>query len=129
MSRTNVDGVRLRRLDLAAAAADHVLAAERDRLCRRGAVPDPEVRAGARAILAELRADPEIGLREASARHGGGLADGRLVLEPTELRAARDDLGAPIRAALEQAIENVRRFAESQLPATTVTTEKRFGKT
>ena len=41
--------LRLRRLDLASTAPVDVL--ERVALCRRGAVPDESVRAGARAIL------------------------------------------------------------------------------
>ena len=113
--------LRMRWLDLAAAERDPVIAAERDALIRRGAVADPSVRETVRAILAELRGNPDEGLRAASVRYGGGLADGRLLLEPAELRSARDRLAPGVRAALDQAIGNVRRFAESQVPATTVT--------
>ena len=49
-------------------------------------------------------------------RVGGGRTDGRLVLEPRELRDARDRLEPRIRRALDQAIDNVRRFAEPQRP-------------
>jgi histidinol dehydrogenase len=115
-------GLRLRRLDLAVAAADETLAGEIESLVRRGAVSDPAVREAVRAILAEVRADPDGGLRAASTRHGGGRRDGRVLLEAEELRAARDALSPELRTALEQAAENVRRFAESQVPVTSVTT-------
>ena len=59
---------------------------------------------------------------EANRRFGGGLADGRLVIERAELRGARDRLARDDRAALDQAIANVTRFAEPQIPATTRTT-------
>ncbi len=113
--------MRLRRLDLAAAEHDPAVAAERDALLRRGAVPDARVRDAVRAILADIRSNPDSAVAAASARFGGGLADGRLVLGPAEMAAARDALSPEIRAALEQSIANVRRFAETQRPATTVT--------
>jgi histidinol dehydrogenase len=115
-------GLRLRRLELAAAERDEALAAELAALLRRGAVPDLAVREAVREILAGVRADPDAGLRAASARHGGGLPDGRLLLDAGDLRGARDALRPELRIALEQAIGNVRRFAESQVPVTSVTT-------
>jgi len=62
----------LRRLDLrepdeAARGADVAL-------CRRGAVPDPAVREGARTILADIRERGATAVRDASARFGGGAA-------------------------------------------------------
>src|SRR5439155_5655362 len=116
--RTPTDGNRLRRLDLRG-ATDPTVRAARDALIRRGALPDPEVRAAARAILAEVRAGGDAAVRAVNGRVGGGLADGRLVLEPDELRAARDRLAGPLRAALESMIANIRRFAETQRPAST----------
>jgi histidinol dehydrogenase len=111
---------RLRRLDLA--ATDQASVAERAALCRRGAVPDEQVRAGARAILEDIRNRGAAAVIDANRRFGGGLADGRLVIEPGELRAARDRLSREDRSALDQAIDHVRRFAEPQHPATTRTT-------
>jgi histidinol dehydrogenase len=108
---------RLRRLDLAATGAAAV--AERAALYRRGAVPSEQVRAGARAIIEDVRARGAAAVRDTNRRFGGGLADGRLVIERAELRGARDRLSREDRTALEQAIANVRRFAEPQLPATT----------
>ncbi len=111
--------LRLRRLDLASdAPADR---AERAILCRRGAVPDETVRIGAQAILDDVRRRGAAAVRDASARFGGGLANGRLVIERPELEAARDALDAADRRALDQAIANVTRFAATQRPATTRT--------
>jgi histidinol dehydrogenase len=110
---------RLRRLDLS--ATDPAAVAERTALCRRGAVPDEAVRAATRTILGDVRSRGVAAVRDANERFGGGLADGRLVIEPSQLREARDRLSRDDRAALEQAIANVRRFAEAQLPATTRT--------
>jgi histidinol dehydrogenase len=114
--------LRLRRLDLAAAeAGDPAAAADRRALVRRGAVPDPAVRDAVRATLDDVRDRGDAAVRDANARVGGGRTDHRLVLEPAELRAARDALTPAIRRALDQAITNVTRFAEPQRPATTTT--------
>ncbi|HEX2754038.1 MAG TPA: histidinol dehydrogenase [Candidatus Limnocylindrales bacterium] len=111
--------VRLRRLDLSSTAAADIR--ERAALCRRGAVPDDAVRSGARSILADVRTRAGAAVVEAGARFGGALADGRLVIDRGELRAARDRLAAPDRRALDQAIEHVAKFAATQRPATTRT--------
>ena len=55
--------LRLARLDLAQATVDPAVAARLDRLVRRGAVPDPVVRYGARRILAEIRSGGRISPR------------------------------------------------------------------
>jgi histidinol dehydrogenase len=94
---------------------------ERTALIRRGAVPDAAVRDGARATLAEVRRDGDAGVRAANERYGGGRPDGRLLLERSDLIAARDALERPVRRALDQAIDHVRRFAEPQLPISTRT--------
>jgi histidinol dehydrogenase len=112
---------RLSRLDLGRLTDDPLVATRRRTLVRRGAVPDPAVRDGARAILREVRHGGAEAVRAANVRFGGGLADGRLVLERSELQAARDALARSVRAALDQAITNVRRFAEAQRPSTTTT--------
>ncbi|MGZ9276197.1 MAG: histidinol dehydrogenase [Candidatus Limnocylindrales bacterium] len=114
--------LRLRRLDLAAAAAgDPTAIADRRALVRRGAIPDPSVREAVRATLADVRDRGVDAVREANARVGGGRPDGRLVLDRPVLTAARDALTPDIRRALDQAITNVSRFAEGQRPATTHT--------
>jgi histidinol dehydrogenase len=115
--------IRFRRLDLAAVAAGDP-AARRDyaSLVRRGAVPDQVVRESARQTLAAVRAGGDGAVREANLAFGGGRADGRLLAEPGELRAARDQLAPRIRQALDQAIANVHRFAGTQRPVSTTTT-------
>ncbi|MGZ8437962.1 MAG: histidinol dehydrogenase [Candidatus Limnocylindrales bacterium] len=111
---------RLRRLDLAAAAAGDAEARSlRNALIRRGAVPDDTIREQARSTLAAVRAAGDDAVRVANATVGGGRRDGRLVLEPSEMRDARDRLEPRIRRALDQAIDNVRRFAEPQRPRST----------
>ncbi len=115
--------IRFRRLDLAAVAAgDPAARADRLALVRRGAVPDPEVREAARRTVADVAARGAVALHEANALVGGGLADGRALVERAELAAARDALTPGIRRALDQAIANVTAFALDQLPATTNTT-------
>ena len=111
--------LRLRRLILG--SSDPGARIEREALIRRGAVPDPKVRDGARATLAEVRRDGETAVRAANERFGGGRPDGRLSLERSELIAARDALERPVRRALDQAIDHVRRFAEPQVPISTRT--------
>jgi histidinol dehydrogenase len=117
-SPTAAAAIRLRRLDLAAAATDPATMAERDALLRRGAVPDPAVRERAREILADVRRGGAGAVRAANERFGGGRSDGRLVLEPADLARARDTLAPGVRHALDQAIDHVRRFASTQVPAT-----------
>jgi len=117
--RTAGAGLRLRRLDLAATDAQAL--AERSALIRRGAVPDPRVRDGARATLADVKTGGDAAVRGANQRFGGGRPDGRLVLDRNDLTAARDALAPAVRKALDQAIDHVRRFAEPQRPGGTRT--------
>ncbi len=112
--------LRLRRLDLAAAAEPETAAALAA-MTRRGAVPDPAVREAVRHILDDVRRDPSAAARAANARFGGGAADGRLVLGRAELAEAARALEPRVRVALEQAIEHVTRFARDQRPETTRT--------
>jgi histidinol dehydrogenase len=106
----------LRRLDLATTDPD--TRRQLRALTRRGAVPDRSVREGARAILDDIRARGAEAVREANGRFGGGLEDGRLTIDRSALRAAGDRLTPEIRRALDQAIDHVRRFAETQRPST-----------
>ncbi len=119
----SVTGLRLRRLDLAAALAGEPDAtAHRRALVRRGAVADPRVRQATRATLEDVRARGDAAVRDANARVGGGRPDGRLLLDRADLLAARDALEPRIRRALDQAIANVTRFAATQRPVGTTTT-------
>ncbi len=79
------------------------------------------MRDAARATVADVRDRGDTAVREANDRVGGGRPDGRLVLEPRDLRAARDALEPRVRRALDQAIANVTRFAETQRPVSTRT--------
>ena len=85
----------LRRLDLR--TTDAATDREREALCRRGAVPDPAVRQAARTILADVRARGAVAVRDAAARFGGGLSDGRLLIEQAELRAVAHHHATPRR--------------------------------
>ncbi len=115
---TAASTVRLRRLDLAAVAAgDPTAVADRRALVRRGAVPDPAVRAAARRTLDDVRDRGDDAVRDANAAVGGGRRDGRLTLDRGDLRRARDELAPDVRRALDQAIANVTRFAATQRPA------------
>ena len=107
----------LRRLDLA--ADDPTTLATVERLQRRAAVPNLAVRDAARAILDDVRIRREAAVADAGARFGGAPADGRLVIGREQLVAAADMLPADIRAALDQAIANVRAVAEAQRPVST----------
>ena len=114
--------ISLRRLDISKADSDPAVAAEIRGLLRRGAVPDPRVREGARAILASVKAGGDDAVREANSRVGGGRADGSLLVSRGEMETARDELSPRIRAGLEQMIENIARFARTQVPETRKTT-------
>ncbi|MFI5258185.1 MAG: histidinol dehydrogenase [Candidatus Limnocylindrales bacterium] len=118
----NSPSARLRRLDLARADSDPAVAAEVRSLIRRGAVPDGRVREGARAIVARVKFGGDAAVREANARFGGGRAAGDLLVTRAEMEAARDALPPRIRSGFEQIIENIRRFAETELPETRTTT-------
>ena len=121
-STTDTAAFRLRRLDLASVAAGEPEAQREYRaLVRRGAVPDPRVREGARATLADVRARGDAAVRDANNAVGGGRPDGRLLLDASDLLAARDALEPRVRRALDQAIDHVRRFAETQRPVSTRT--------
>ncbi|MCI0347315.1 MAG: histidinol dehydrogenase [Chloroflexi bacterium] len=109
----------LPRLDLA--SEDAQTSVTRRELCRRGAVPDARVRELTRGILDGLRSNTDDGVRRANVEFGGGLADGRLLLDRGALERAADELTNETREALEAAIANVRRFAETQRPSSTTT--------
>jgi histidinol dehydrogenase len=121
----------LRRLDLG--RRDETTRATVARLQRRAAVANPAVRDAARAILDDVRIRGEAAVVDAGAQFGGAPRNGRLVLRSDELALAAHALPRDIRAALEQAIANVRTVAEAQRPQSTtvetapgVTVERRW---
>ena len=109
--------VVFKRLDLADVASGEP-AARRDHraLTQRGAVPDTGVRNAARETLDDVRARGDAAVRDANRAVGGGRPDGQLVLDPADLREARDRLQPRVRRALDQAIDHVRRFGATQKP-------------
>ena len=110
--------VRLRRINLSDADAGDALRSLR----RRTGAVDPAIRLGAASILADVRAAGDDAVRAANLRVGGGLPAGRLVIPRDELERASLGMPPGVRAALQQAIDHVRRFAQTQRPATTRTT-------
>lgn len=118
----SLEALRLQRLDLGAVnARDPDATREYAALVRRGAVEAPAVREAARSTLAAVRIGGDAAVRAANDAVGGGRRDGRLVLDPSELLDARDRLEPRTRRALDQAIANVRRFAETQRPVSRTT--------
>jgi len=85
-------------------------------LSERSAVPDAGVRARARQIIEAVRTGGVTAVRDANAAYGGGLMDGRLLVEPKEMTAALEALPVELRDALEAAVDRVRRFADAQRP-------------
>jgi len=111
--------LELTRLDLA--ATDAATAAALAALVRRGAVPDARIRDDARVIIEEVRVGGAAAIRRANATYGGGRTNGDLFVDRAELAAAAERLSKDVRRALDEAIANVRRFAETQRPETTRT--------
>jgi len=118
---TRLRGLPLQRLDLRDAGTELTRDPGLTALAHRGAVPDPRIRAAAREILAEVELGGAPAVTAASERFGGGLADGRLIIEQDELRAAATALDDQTRTALTAAIDNVRSLARRERPASTIT--------
>ncbi len=87
-----------------------------------GPFPIPSSARRSASTLADVRERGAEAVRAANQRVGGGRPDGRLLIERRELQAARDALPRDLRRALDQAIANVTRFAQDQLPSSTSTT-------
>ena len=103
--------VPIRRLALA-----DLPAADLRGIVRRSAVPDPETRTAAAGIVAAVRDGGDDALRDASKRHGGGLADGSLRVETRLLEEAADKLDPDLRAAFSAAADAIRTVHEPQRP-------------
>jgi histidinol dehydrogenase len=91
-------------------------AARRAALARPRASQDPAIRAQAAALIAAVRAEGDAGVRRLT-RELDGAELGELRVTAAELTAARAALTPAERAALEHAIDNVRRFHTAQVPA------------
>jgi len=100
----------IRRIDLRSLDAP-----ERRRLARRSAVPAPEVRTAAAAIVAEVRRGGDEILAAAGARYGGGRPGGSRI-PTTEIEAAAASIDPALAEAIATAAANVRRAHEPQHP-------------
>lgn len=113
----------LRRLDLR--AGDPGAAAHWRALCERSAGLDGDADVAARAIVEQVRREGDAALVALTERfEGRTLSPERFELPLTDAHAALDQLAPELRAALEQAAANVRRFHVRQLAALHTTGEQ-----
>lgn len=89
----------------------------RNALSRRSAVPDPQLRIAAAQIVELVRRGGDSSLVACNFRYGGGLASGRLRVEPEALHTAADNLDPAVAIALDAAIANIRKAHEQQRPS------------
>jgi len=87
----------------------------RERIVRRTAVVDPNVRAGAAIICEGIRTGGDAALTTTSERFGGGRPAG-LTVTRSEMDDALASIPAEERRALEAAITNVTTYHRAQLP-------------
>ncbi len=102
--------MNLRRIRLASLDA-----AARNRLVRRRAVPDPDIRAAAARICDEVAYGGDAAVRRLAELHGGGFRR----IGPDELDGALGSLPMEVRDALERAALHIERVHRAQLPADT----------
>lgn len=100
--------MNLRRIRLAALDA-----AARNRLVRRRAVPDPDIRTAAARICDEVATGGDAAVRRLAELHGGGFRR----IRPEELDGALGSLPTDVRDALERAARHIERVHRAQLPA------------
>ncbi len=106
------DATPIRRVD----RLDDLDAGDLDALLSRSPVPDVEVRKAAASICRSVETGGDRALAEASARYGGGRPEPRV--ETGEMADALSTVDPDVLAALEQAIDSVRRHHLSQRPST-----------
>jgi len=90
--------------------------AEKRAILQRSAVPDPKLRSAAAAIVDDIRTGGDAALLAANNKYGGGLADGRLRVDPALLDEALANLDPVVRTALEEAAANIRTAHGPQRP-------------
>lgn len=78
---------------------------------------DPEVLAGARAILEDVRARGDAALVELTRRHDHAEIGGRIQVGRAELEDARRDVAPTLRGALERMADRLRDLHGRQLPS------------
>lgn len=101
----------IRRLDLATTPPEEVAA-----ILRRSAVPDPDVRSAAAAIVDDVRTGGDAALHAAAERFGGGLPDRTLRVSPERVAAAVAAVDATTLDALGDAAATIRAVHEAQRP-------------
>lgn len=84
-------------------------------LCERPSEDNPVVRERVEAILARVRKDGDAALRALS-QEIDGVALGALEVSEAEFTEAEREVSAPVKAAIEAAIRNIRAFHEAQRP-------------
>ena len=84
-------------------------------LCERPSEDNPVVRERVESILARVRKDGDAALRALS-QEIDGVALGVLEVSEAEFAEAEKTVSAPVKAAIEAAIRNIRAFHEAQRP-------------
>jgi histidinol dehydrogenase len=88
-------------------------------LCRRSAVPDPELRRAAAEICEQVRSGGDAAMERLASTFGGGFRR----VDPAEVAQARDRIDPRVTEALEKAASHIEAYARAHLPVdTTVTT-------
>jgi histidinol dehydrogenase len=90
--------------------------AERRAILQRSAVPDPELRQAAAAIVEQIRNGGDAALRTANAAYGGGAVDDTIRVDEATLSRALVSLDPEVRIALEKATANIRKAHAPQRP-------------
>jgi histidinol dehydrogenase len=83
---------------------------------QRGTVNTAKVDSVVQAILAAVRAQGDVAIRQYSARFDGLTDDQPLLVSHEEMEAAWDSTSEELKAAMRLAQANIRAFAEKQLP-------------
>ena len=87
-----------------------------EELAKRGAAMDRRVQPTAERIVNAVRKDGDKALRSWSAKLDGLDAKAPLAVDPARMHAALAEIPTVLRHALEQAAENIRAFAQKQMP-------------
>lgn len=93
------------------------------RSTNRSALPDPNVRRQAAAIVDDVKNRGDAAVIDYSKRFGGALSRCAIAVSTKTIENAGADLGKDVSSAMEMAIWNVRACHQPQLPASTTTTQ------
>jgi len=89
----------------------------------RSALPDPNIRRQAAAIVDDVRDRGDAAVIDYSKQFGGALSHSIIEVPPKAVENARAGLGKDVASAMETAIWNVRACHQPQLPTSTTTTQ------